>query len=404
MVRGRDFVIVGLTPYDVEFGSNCKNIAEEIAKHNRVLYINRPVDRASLITRRNNPSMQKRIAINKGEKEDLVQVSENLWNLYPKTVMESVNWLNINSIFDYINKVNNQRLANKILGAIERLGFKDFILFNDNDFFKGYHLKELLQPSQYVYYIRDYLVGLKYWAKHGERMEKKLIGKADVVVTNSTYLSQYAEAYNHKVFYVGQGCDLSHFKERAGVGAPEDLQNIQSPVVGYVGALNSHRLDISILEYIADNMPEWNLVLVGPEDENFQKSSLHKRKNVHFLGNKSIQELPQYIQRFDVCLNPQLVNALTIGNYPRKIDEYLAMGKPSVATKTKAMEVFKDHVYLANSKEEYVQLIRKAYNEFTDDRANMLKAFAATHTWENSVRGIYNAILAVERFEYALAV
>jgi hypothetical protein len=37
----------------------------------------------------------------------------------------------------------------------------------------------------------------------------------------------------------------------------------------------------------------------------------------------------------------QLSNNLTIGNYPRKIDEYLAMGKPIVATSTKTMQMFK---------------------------------------------------------------
>jgi hypothetical protein len=34
------------------------------------------------------------------------------------------------------------------------------------------------------------------------------------------------------------------------------------------------------------------------------------------------------------------LNETTKGNYPRKIDEYLAMGKP-VATKTIAMDILK---------------------------------------------------------------
>jgi hypothetical protein len=35
------------------------------------------------------------------------------------------------------------------------------------------------------------------------------------------------------------------------------------------------------------------------------------------------------------------LNETTKGNYPRKIDEYLAMGKPVVATKTIAMDILK---------------------------------------------------------------
>lgn len=45
MIRNRDIIVVGQQPWDVEIGSNCKNIATEFAKHNRVLYVNSPLDR-----------------------------------------------------------------------------------------------------------------------------------------------------------------------------------------------------------------------------------------------------------------------------------------------------------------------------------------------------------------------
>lgn len=45
------------------------------------------------------------------------------------------------------------------------------------------------------------------------------------------------------------------------------------------------------------------------------------------------------MSHFDVCMNPQLVNEITIGNYPRKVDEYLALGKPVIATKTLTMDL-----------------------------------------------------------------
>lgn len=45
MIINRDIIVVGQQPWDVEIGSNCKNIAIEFAKHNRVLYVNSPLDR-----------------------------------------------------------------------------------------------------------------------------------------------------------------------------------------------------------------------------------------------------------------------------------------------------------------------------------------------------------------------
>lgn len=70
---------------------------------------------------------------------------------------------------------------------------------------------------------------------------------------------------------------------------------------------------------------------------------------------------------FDVCINPQSVNDITIGNYPRKVDEYLALGKPVVATKTKTMEIFNGYVYNCTGADEYVQSIRAALEKDTTE-------------------------------------
>ena len=173
---------------------------------------------------------------------------------------------------------------------------------------------------------------------------------------------------------------------------PADFPEFDKPVIGYIGALLRQRLDIELLEFIASTNPQWQFVFVGPEDENFKQSKLHGMDNVLFTGPKKPTELPQYLWFFDVAMNPQELNELTIGNYPRKIDEYLAMGKPSVATKTRAMEIFKDHVYLGETKEDYVKLIELAIEENSPEKEKERIAFAKQHTWEASVNDIYSAI------------
>ncbi|MBV5331646.1 glycosyltransferase family 1 protein, partial [bacterium] len=85
MIKNRDFIVVGLQALDSRIGSNCINIAQEFARHNRVLYVNYPLDRLTKFRERKDPLIQKRNRINKGLEPDLVQVSENMWNLYPKT-------------------------------------------------------------------------------------------------------------------------------------------------------------------------------------------------------------------------------------------------------------------------------------------------------------------------------
>lgn len=393
MIKGKDIVVIGIQAWDIEIGSNCKNIATEMAKNNRVLYVNPPLDRATLKREKNTAKVKKRILVKNGQEPPLVKLSKNLWNLYPKTLIESINWLPLHWFFKILNKRNGKRFAKDINAAITALQFKNILLFNDSSMFLGFYLKELLNTQSYIYYMRDYLIKVPYWQKHGERLEPKLLAKADTVVNNSALYAEYGAKYNKRSFMVGQGCDVSLFSDTSGqIAISPQLQNIPKPIIGYVGYLTSMRLNIELLHYIAKQKPQWSIVLVGPEDEDFGNSILHEIDNIYFLGSKPANTLPSYVKGFSVAINPQIVNNWTIGNYPRKIDEYLAMGKPTVATNTKAMQMFKDHVYLANTHEDYVALIDLALQENNQEKIEKRIAFANSHTWENNVKAIYEAI------------
>ncbi len=392
ILKNRDIVVVGQQPWDTSIGSNCKDLALEFSKNNRVLYVNAALDRRTAFQKRNTEGVNKRKRIIAGNEKSLEEIAPNLWVFYPETILESINWIKIPAIFRWLNEINNQRFAKTIKTAIKKLDFKNFVLFNDNDIFRSYHLKQFLNPSISVYYSRDYIIATPYWAHHGKYLEPELIKKSDVCVANSTYLADYCKKYNPNSFYVGQGCDFELFKNDDTVQIPEEFSAINQPILGYVGALLSIRLDEAILLHLAKERPDWNIVLVGPEDDDFKKSELHRLKNVHFLGPKKPETLAHYIKGFDICLNPQIVNELTIGNYPRKIDEYLAMGKPTIATKTEAIGIFNEYVYIAASKEEYVLLAEKALMENTPDLAKKRIAFAHTHSWQKNAKEIYKAI------------
>lgn len=392
IIKNRDIVITGQQPWDTEIGSNCKNIAAELSKHNRVLYVNSPLDRITLMRSKETPKVQKRIAIIKGRQDGLESVQDNLWTYYPDCIIESINWIKSQGVFNILNKRNNRLFAQSIKRAMAKLGFKDFILFNDNDMFRSFYLKEMLEPAISIYYSRDFMLAVDYWKYHGNRLEPKLIAKSDICMANSTYLANYCKQYNPESYYIGQGCDLEMFTGHSSTSLPEDVAPIARPVIGYVGALQHIRLDIELLAYIAEQRPQWSIVLVGPEDDEFKASRLHGIKNIYFLGSKDPSMLPAYISSFDVCLNPQIVNQVTIGNYPRKIDEYLAMGKPVVATGTEAMSIFAAHTYLATTKNDYIALIDKALQDDNPLLQAQRRTFASSHTWENNVKEMYKAI------------
>lgn len=385
MLKGKDIIIVGQQAWDVDIGSNCKDIALELSKSNRVLYVNAPLDRITKFRYSRDPKIQKRIKFIKDKNNGLEKIKPGLWVLYPAVLIESINWIPINSVFAFLNKNNNNRYFKSINRAITDLQMKEYLLFNDNDIFRSFYLKELLKPRLSIYYIRDYLVSTRYWKRHGRLLEPKLIAKSDIVLANSEYLKNYGLKYNHNSFYVGQGCDLGNVQLNESVAKPADLEDVSGVIIGYVGVLTVDRLNIDLIAEVADFYENHNIVLVGPQDEAFRNSKLHQRKNIIFMGSKEPDELYKYINAFDVCINPQTLNDMTIGNYPRKIDEYLAMGKPVVATWTEAMEPFREYVYLANNNERFILSIKSAIDFDSEHLRYERKQFAFSHTWENSV-------------------
>lgn len=391
-IKGRDFIVFGLQPWDIPIGSNCKNIAKIISADNRVLYVNRPLDRISYHRLKKDVQTINRIAAIKKGENVLTEIKENLWVFNPGKILESVNMLPPGIVYNFFNKKNNKVLAEEIKKASDQLGMKDPILFVDNDFFNALYLKEFLSPALFIFYIRDFLRSQKYFEKHGKRSEPLIMEKADGVAANSAYLARYASQFSKNTADIGQGCEVDDFV-KAPDNKPGDIAAIPYPVIGYCGSITATRLDINLLQHIASNKKEWNIVLVGPADEAFKNSELTKMPNVYFLGSKSQQELPAYVHAFDVCINPQLLNQMTIGNYPRKVDEYLAAGKPVVATKTETMEMFGDNAFLCNNGDEYIAAIEIALKEQTiPEKVAARKAMGMAHTWEASVEQLYSLI------------
>jgi len=393
-IKNRDIVLFSFQPWNLGIAFNFKDMAFELARYNRVLFIDRARDRRSILKRIFAP--KKRETENRGTPE-LIQ--DNFWILRPKSMLESGNWSPAYKLFDFFNRTNNKRLSAEIKKAIRDLNFTDCLMINDNDFFRGLYQKSLLPVRDYIFYIRDALTSQPYFRKYGPRCEMEMIQKADLVVANSAWLAEYAGQWNPNSVNIGQGCNLEGFIKEE-LPEPSDMKSIPRPIAGYCGAVNSMRLDEQLLMDIARSLPEISLVLVGPVDSLFANSQLKLLNNVYFLGLKPPDQAAAYVHQFTICINPQSVNPLTMGNYPRKIDEYLASGKPVVATATAAMEMFRAFTELCNSKEEFVLAIRKLVNrpdtdsgKSRDERRN----FALTHSWENSIGALGDAFYSTEK-------
>src|SRR5882724_222401 len=146
MVTGRDFVFINPQSWKSDVSGNCRNIALELARYNRVLFVNPPLTRRLPGSAKNNPdTIEYNELTNNGKNIFIKQLGPNLWNLFPKCQTEPIRWIPSTGVFSYFNHMNNSRFAKDIKEGIAEMGFKNIIIFNDTEMFKGFYLKELLK-------------------------------------------------------------------------------------------------------------------------------------------------------------------------------------------------------------------------------------------------------------------
>jgi teichuronic acid biosynthesis glycosyltransferase TuaH len=391
-----NFIFVSLQRINTDRESTSTSLAKELSKEHNVLYVNSPIDRKSLHFT-DDPYVKEHIAIIRERKTNLVTVSPSFHILFPNTIIESINWVHFNSVFNVLNRVNNRRFAKDIQGAIDSLGFESFIIINDKDIFRSFYLKELLRPALYMYLDRDNTLAVQYWKKHGSVLEPALMRKSDAVLCNSPAFREKALKYNKHSYYIGNGCGLDVFDSSPAPIIPVSLQDLKKPIIGYVGALISSRLDLALIIEIAKLRSDWNFVFIGPTDREFESSQLYKLPNVLYLGKIHAKEIPSYISAFDVCINPQIINEITDGNFPLKIVEYLALGKPTIATSTRTMkEIFSEFTYLGFGSDEYIQLIELALKEDSEILREKRRLFAREFGWDRIADNLLSTIKNLE--------
>jgi glycosyltransferase involved in cell wall biosynthesis len=158
--------------------------------------------------------------------------------------------------------------------------------------------------------------------------------------------------------------DIDHFAAARRAGSiPADLDAIPRPRLAYIGVLSDFKTDLSLIEYAVQKRPDWHYVFIGDEREGQISSTIARlktRPNVHLLGRKPYAQLPSYLRGIDVALLPQLINDYTRAMFPMKYFEYLAAGRPVVATPLPALAEFTALHRQADAPDSFIDAIASA--------------------------------------------
>jgi uncharacterized SAM-binding protein YcdF (DUF218 family)/glycosyltransferase involved in cell wall biosynthesis len=223
-----------------------------------------------------------------------------------------------------------------------------------------------INPALTIYYCIDDLASSSREARKIVKSEQALFKSADLVFVTSERLRQRAAEFSSRVHLFPFAVNLAVFQKsrEQNEPAPADLSALTRPIAGYVGGLHQW-VDQELIAAVAARLPKVSFALIGPEQTDV--SRLKALSNVHFFGQRPHGELPRYVRGFDVGLVPYRITEYTANVYPTKLNEYLAMGIPVVATDLNEIRRFNaehgDIVRIAGSPDAYAGAVTEAMGE-----------------------------------------
>ena len=403
MIEGQDILCFAPGPWD-DIWRNRHQIMTRLARANRILYVEPwPALRPTL---RQWRSGQLSWADLRGPR--LKKVRDNLHVYSPAVWAPRATRFPLSTLTDGIYMAFLRRV-------LKKLGLQKPILWlfsPDMGVFVGRFDEKLV-----IYHVVDEYIGYSgvsaTWRPVMQQMEEQLARQADLVFVTSPDLLERKRALNQNIALVPNAVDYEVFAAAADRSSkeppPADMADIRPPIAGYVGAIND-KLDLPLLLQVArecarsgEPCPDgrtkypWSFVLVGPitittAEGQRALEALRALPYVHVLGPKSVADVPRYMAACSVCLLPYQMNEWTKHIDSLKLYEYLACGKPVIATDVPAARRFSEIVRIVAHENEFVSSMNQALEEDGPALQARRQQVAAQNTWEQRVEMLSAAI------------
>jgi UDP-galactopyranose mutase len=262
-----------------------------------------------------------------------------------------------------------------------------------------------LAPDVTVYDCMDELSAFRGAPPGLLRLERDLLGRADLVFTGGRSLYEAKRDRHPRVFCFPSSIDAAHFgRARARRPDPADQAGIPRPRIGFFGVVDE-RMDLGLVRALAERRPDWRFVMVGPVAK-IDPTSLPRSPNLHWLGGKSYADLPAYLSGWDAGFMPFALDESTRFISPTKTPEFLAAGLPVVSTPV--LDVVRDWgeaglVEIAKGPEAFADALTRALSR---PRTEWLKAVdrrLAEISWDRTWGEMRREVAAVGRADAGAA-
>ncbi len=326
--ESRDIVVFGVIPWNYRY-QRPQQLCSRLAKKGyRIFYISNTCEPGG----------------------KLEEIADNIYTFSPDG--KGVVYYNLN------NLMSCSKIITSINTVLTKLNFLNPIILVHVPYWQ-----KIISYFDYQYIIYDCMDAyedfsdLRRFCPDLKQREEDLAKSAEIIFASSTILFDKLKKFNKNTFLLRNGVDYEHFDSQIRLKKPDDIVKIPKPIIGYHGAI-AEWFDLELIEYAARKLPNNSFVLIGRHTVEINR--LARLKNVYFLGEKPYQQLPKYVQHFDVAIIPFKKNQLTLSTNPVKLYEYLASGKPVVSVDLPEIRLFKNMIHISRDSKEFVSLLGKA--------------------------------------------
>lgn len=379
-----EFIYFG-NDWFAENRTSSHHIARRLGAKYPLLYVEVPGLRAPKANARDLRKLLKKLRMTFQPPQ---QVGEHLWRMtLPQIPMQR---------FGIVRALNQSFSRMMLRRATRRLGFKDSIAWFHVPH-PGFLAGQLGEKLTVFYCIDDYSKLPDVDTASVRIMDNDLTSASDIVFACNQSLADARRPLNPNVHVSPHGVDTEVFAlaSAAETQVPEELNDLRRPIIGSWGLIDP-RVDLSIVEHIARSRPNWTILLIGRIATDV--SAFKALPNVIFAGVKPYSELPGWAKAINVCILPYVQTSLVLQSSPLKLREYLASGKPLVATPLPETLTLGDAVLTATTGEEFVAKIEHALATDSPELVVLRQRSVAANTWDavvdNVLRKLESALAA----------
>ena len=307
-----------------------QHIAEELSKNNEIWYVEPTISAIRCLVKHDNKFLSKNQNINSNlhilRLNGILSLHPKLYKFDPYCISNKLEYLQLKKIIKQVDVIwIGYELWYRLFKNVDKTKLLVFDKMDDN-----IQLEKNLSIKKEV-----------------KRWNVQLETEADVIfVTAQKFYEELIKKRNN-IYLLQNGVeekwkDIHCFS-----------QSKKRMVIGYIGMI-SHWFDIEAVARLAESRPDADIVLVGPNY--LPKIDM---SNIRYVGEVPKDEVPKWINIFDICLYPFKKSELLDTIDPVKIYEYLMFNKPILAIDSIEIRKYKDKVYSYKTIEELISYSKK---------------------------------------------